>query len=51
MLGREAHSSTLGIIGLGNIGRQIARRARGFAMRVLYCSRRHRPHEEADLGV
>ena len=51
MLGREAHSSTLGIIGFGSIGRQVARRARGFDMRVLYRNRRRRPAEEADLGV
>ncbi len=51
MLGREAHSSTLGIIGLGNIGRQVARRARGFDMRVLYRNRTRRPAQEAELGV
>ncbi len=51
MLGREVHSSTLGIIGLGNIGRQVARRARGFDMRVLYRNRRRRPTDEAQLGV
>ncbi len=51
MLGREAHSTTLGIIGLGNIGRQVARRAIGFDMRVLYRNRRRRPAEEAELGV
>ncbi len=51
MLGREVHSGTLGIIGLGNIGRQIAQRARAFDMRVLYRNRRRRPYEEADLGV
>ncbi len=51
MLGREVHSTTLGIIGLGNIGRQIARRARAFDMRVLYRNRRRRPADEAALGV
>lgn len=40
MLGREAHSSTIGIVGLGRIGKQIAKRARGFDMRVLYHNRR-----------
>ena len=34
---------TLGILGLGNIGRQIARRAGGFDMKVVYHSRRPRP--------
>ncbi len=36
MLGRDVHSSTLGIIGFGAIGQAMARRARGFRMRVLY---------------
>jgi glyoxylate reductase len=40
MLGREIHGATLGIVGLGRIGREIARRARGFSMRVLYYNRR-----------
>src|SRR5262249_56701886 len=30
MLGREIHGSTLGIIGMGRIGTQVARRARAF---------------------
>src|SRR5207244_6296271 len=51
MLGREAHGSTLGIVGLGRIGAQVARRARGFDMTVLYHSRRRRPEAEVALGV
>lgn len=51
MLGREVHSSTLGIIGMGNIGSQVARRARGFDMRVLYHNRSRRPQAEAKLGA
>ncbi len=51
MLGREVHSSTLGIVGLGRIGYQLARRARGFDMSVLYCNRRRRPDIETELGV
>ena len=51
MLGREVHGSTLGIIGMGRIGRQVARRGRGFDMRVLYHNRRRRPEDEAALGV
>jgi glyoxylate reductase len=35
LLGRDLHNATLGIIGLGAIGRTVARRARGFDMRVL----------------
>jgi glyoxylate reductase len=51
MFGREVHGATLGIIGLGNIGRQVARRARGFDMTVLYHNRRPRPDAERELGV
>jgi glyoxylate reductase len=48
----EVSGSTLGIVGLGRIGRAVARRARAFRMRVLYASRT--PLEiatESDLGV
>ncbi len=51
MLGREIHSATLGIIGMGAIGRQVARRAKAFDMRVLYHNRRPRPEVERELGV
>jgi len=36
MLGNDVHHKTLGLIGLGRIGMAVARRAAGFAMRVLY---------------
>src|SRR5437899_7112605 len=32
----ELEDKTLGIIGLGNIGKKVARRAKAFAMRILY---------------
>ena len=38
-LGVDVHHSTLGIVGMGRIGQAIARRARGFEMRVLYHNR------------
>jgi glyoxylate reductase len=47
VLGRELTGSTLGIIGLGRIGAAVARRARGFELRVLYTQRRR---VETDLG-
>ncbi len=40
LLGQDIHGATLGIVGLGRIGAAVARRARGFGMRVLYWSRR-----------
>jgi len=51
MLGREVHGSTLGIIGLGRIGRQVAQRARGFDMRVLYHNRHHNLEAEKAVGA
>jgi glyoxylate reductase len=51
MLGREIHGSVLGIIGLGRIGRQVARRAKAFDMTVLYHNRRRDERAEAELGV
>ncbi|MEU5031075.1 2-hydroxyacid dehydrogenase [Streptomyces milbemycinicus] len=35
-LGLDVHGSTLGLIGYGQIGRAVARRARGFGMRLLH---------------
>jgi glyoxylate reductase len=40
LLGAEVYGKTLGIIGMGRIGQAVARRALGFQMPVLYCSRR-----------
>lgn len=40
MLGREIHGATLGIVGMGRIGRQVAKRARAFDMTILYHNRR-----------
>ena len=36
LLGHDVHHATLGLIGLGRIGVEMAKRARGFEMRVLY---------------
>lgn len=50
--GGEVYGKTLGTIGLGAIGGAIARRARGFSMRVLYTKRdRLSPEDEATFGV
>ncbi len=51
MLGREIHGATLGIVGLGRIGRQVAQRARGFDMQVLYHNRKRDEVAEKSLGV
>jgi glyoxylate reductase len=50
--GREVTGMTLGIVGLGRIGTAVARRARGFEMRLLYAKRTPVAAEvEAELGV
>lgn len=49
--GYDVHGATLGIIGMGNIGRQVARRANAFDMKVLYHNRQPNPAAEADLGA
>ena len=51
MLGQEIHSATLGIVGMGNIGLAVARRALAFDMEVIYHNRNRRPEAEAELGV
>jgi glyoxylate reductase len=50
-LGVDVFGATLGIVGLGEIGEAVARRATGFKMRVLYQSRTRKPALEADLGL
>ena len=48
--GQEVYGSTLGIIGMGSIGTEVARRAHhGFAMPILYHNRRHNEAAEAEL--
>ena len=40
MIGRDVHNRTLGILGMGQIGQAMARRAAGFGMRVIYHNRK-----------
>jgi lactate dehydrogenase-like 2-hydroxyacid dehydrogenase len=49
LLGPDVHGATLGIVGFGRIGQAVARRARGFGMRILYHSRQRKPEVEAAL--
>ncbi|MBW2061018.1 MAG: D-glycerate dehydrogenase [Deltaproteobacteria bacterium] len=52
LLGQDIHSATLGIAGLGRIGAGVARRAKGFNMKVLYYDPiRQSEREERELGV
>jgi glyoxylate reductase len=51
-LGREVSGKTLGIVGLGRIGRAVAQRAKGFDMKCLYHKRnRIDKGEEEALGI
>ncbi len=45
MLGADVTGKTLGIIGMGRIGRAVAKRAAGFSMRIFYFSRTRLPQE------
>ena len=52
LVGHDVHHRTLGIFGLGRIGAAMARRARGFSMRVLYHDVRRAPEAlEQELGL
>jgi glyoxylate reductase len=52
LLAQEVSGATLGIVGLGRIGKAVARRARGFEMRLLYTKRERLPaDEEHELGL
>ncbi len=51
MLGTDVHGKTLGIIGLGRIGKLFAKRALGFDMEVLYHATNRKPLVEQELGI
>ncbi|MCC7263511.1 MAG: D-glycerate dehydrogenase [Candidatus Latescibacteria bacterium] len=50
MLGQEVHGAVLGIVGLGSIGYQVAKRALAFDMRVIYHNRQPSARA-AELGA
>ncbi|MEM7009801.1 MAG: D-glycerate dehydrogenase [Thermodesulfobacteriota bacterium] len=51
MLGMNIHNSTLGVYGMGRIGSAVARRAKGFNMRVLYQNRSRNEKAEEETGA
>lgn len=52
LCGGDVHGQTIGIVGMGRIGQAVARRAKGFSMRVLYAARKDAPEEiEQELGA
>ena len=50
-LGADLRGATLGIIGLGKIGRAVAERARGFGLRLVYWEPTDSPENEAQTGA
>jgi glyoxylate reductase len=52
LLGKDIHGATLGLVGFGRIGREMARRAVGFGMRTLYHDvQRADPEVERELAA
>ncbi len=51
LLGHEVHGATIGVVGLGRIGRAVARRATGFGMHILYHARSRNPAAEEETGA
>jgi glyoxylate reductase len=51
MLGRDVYGATIGIVGAGRIGYALAKRAKGFDMKILYYDVIPRPEMEKELGA
>lgn len=51
LTGQDIYGATLGIIGMGRIGEAIAKRAKGFDMKVLYHNRNRKLETEDRLGL
>jgi len=49
--GRDVYGATIGIVGAGRIGSTVAKRARGFDMKILYYDVIPRPELEKELGA
>ncbi len=51
MLGADIAGATLGIVGMGRIGQAVARRSKGFGMRVIYTNEGRVPEIDDELGA
>lgn len=51
MAGSDVHHKTIGIVGMGRIGQAVARRAKGFGMRILYHTRSRKYEAEREIGA
>lgn len=50
-LGRDVAGKTLGVVGLGRIGKMVAKRANGFGMKAVYYNRSQDLETEQELGI
>jgi glyoxylate reductase len=51
LAGADVHHKTIGIVGMGRIGEAVARRAKGFDMRILYHNRKRKAEAELSLNA
>lgn len=51
LTGSDVHHQTIGIVGMGEIGQAVARRAKGFGMTIIYYSRTRKEQAEQELGA
>lgn len=51
LLGQEVYGKTLGLVGFGRIGQAMAKRARGFDMRILYSDQVRKIEAEGETGA
>ncbi|GLB59695.1 2-hydroxyacid dehydrogenase [Cytobacillus sp. NCCP-133] len=51
LAGQDVHHKTIGIVGMGNIGKTVAKRATGFEMEILYHNRSRKHDAEQELGA
>jgi lactate dehydrogenase-like 2-hydroxyacid dehydrogenase len=50
-IGMDVDRRTLGIAGMGRIGSNVARKAKGFDMKIIYSDARRNPKVESELGA
>jgi len=51
LLGQDVYGAALGVVGLGRIGAAVARRGKGFGMRLLYTDVERKPEVERELDI
>ena len=51
LAGSYVYGKTLGLVGAGRIGQAVARRARGFGMKIIYWGPRRKYDAERELGI